>query len=219
VVSFCNLVVSQEVAKREGGNSLFAFSSLMICVLAMLLGFVALLRQKTYLDPKTNAPIEIELPLVGRMKANYPALTFIFVAAFFGFLAYSSQEIQPNQWSVTGSVGYADGTQLKQADWAALRITIDPVLYESTVNKRSAGHFTIAPALPAQTTFEDQINQITFILEGPTYLSCAFIPRQELDNWRDPSTRDKSLIRAMTQYSRALNGVKLNKFDSRDPQC
>ncbi len=188
MVSFCNLVVSQEVAKREGGNSLFAFSSLMICVLAMLLGFVALLRQKTYLDPK-------------------------------GFLAYSSQEIQPNQWSVTGSVGYADGTQLKQADWAALRITIDPVLYESTVNKRSAGHFTIAPALPAQTTFEDQINQITFILEGPTYLSCAFIPRQELDNWRDPSTRDKSLIRAMTQYSRALNGVKLNKFDSRDPQC
>ncbi len=153
MVSFCNLVVSQEVAKREGGNSLFAFSSLMICVLAMLLGFVALLRQKTYLDPKTNAPIEIELPLVGRMKANYPALTFIFVAAFFGFLAYSSQEIQPNQWSVTGSVGYADGTQLKQADWAALRITIDPVLYESTVNKRSAGHFTIAPALPKSPLF------------------------------------------------------------------
>src|SRR5580765_6879571 len=85
----------------EGGKSLFAICLLLIAGLALCLGFFALLRQHTYLDPKTNAPIEIELPLLGRMKANYPALIFPFIAALFGYLGYMSQEMQPTTWSVT----------------------------------------------------------------------------------------------------------------------
>jgi hypothetical protein len=187
----------------------------------MVLGFVALLRQNTYLDPKTNAPIEIELPLLGRMKANYPAVGFVFLAALCILVAYSSRKIPPTNWSVTGSVGYANGAPLKPADWDALQIKINPKRYEPTVKKDSIGHFTIAPALPDQTSFEDEILLVTFILDqSPTYLSCAFSPRQELDNFgKDATTRDKSLVKAATQYSRALKGAKLNKYDSSDPPC
>jgi hypothetical protein len=168
------------------------------------------------LDPKTNAPIEIELPLLGRMKANYPALIFPFIAALFGYLGYMSQEMQPTTWSVTGSVGYADGNPLSLADWQNLHIKVMPDRYDATVKRVSLGHFAIEPDLLPRTSFEKEIQSITFILDN---LSCQFIPKQEFGNWNDPSTRDKSLIKDVAQNSRALKGVKLNKYVSGDPPC
>jgi hypothetical protein len=199
---------------------LFAICLLLIAVLALCLGFVALLRQHTYLDPKTNAPIEIELPLLGRMKANYPALIFPFIAAFFGYLGFISREMPRTQWSVAGSVGYADGTLLNIADWKDLQIKVIPDRYNSTVNKDNAGRFAIDPALLDGFNFEDEITSVTFSLnKSPEYLSCQFSPKQEFDNWNDLSKREKSLIKDATQNSRMLKGVKLNKYDSGDPPC
>jgi hypothetical protein len=199
---------------------LFAICLLLIAVLALCLGFFALLRQHTYLDPKTNAPIEIELPLLGRMKANYPALIFPFIAAFFGYLGYISQETQRTPWSVAGSVNYADGTLLNIADWKDLQIKVIPDRYNSTVNKDNAGRFTIAPALLDGFNFEDEIISVTFSLnKNPEYLSCQFSPKQEYDNWNDLSKREKSLLRDAGQHSRMLKGVKLNKYNSGDPPC
>ena len=42
--------------------------------LCVLLGFVALLSSKIYIDDKTNAPTEVELPIIGKLKSNCPAL-------------------------------------------------------------------------------------------------------------------------------------------------
>jgi hypothetical protein len=200
---------------------LFAICLLLIAVLALCLGFFALLRQHTYLDPKTNAPIEIELPLLGRMKANYPALIFPFIAAFFGYLGFISRDLPSTQWSVAGTVGYADGNLLDSVDWNELQIKVIPDRYNSTVHKdNTGGHFTITPALPDGFKLEDEITSVIFSLnKSPEYLSCQFSPKQEFDNWNDGSKREKSLLIDAAQYSRMLKGVKLNKYNSGDPPC
>jgi hypothetical protein len=192
---------------------------LSVSVLALFLGFLALLRQKTYLDAKTNAPIEIELPIFGKMKANYPAVIFLFIAGLFGYLGYSARDLPRAQWSVVGSVGYANGTPLVDADWQKLQIKIVPDRYNYTVNKDSAGHFTIAPDLPDGINFEQEITSVIFSLSKDPYLSCRFSPKQELDNWNDPSKHGQSLITVVAQRSRVLKGVKLEKYDAGDPQC
>jgi hypothetical protein len=118
------------------------------------------------LDLKTNAPVEIELPLHGRMKANYPALIFPFIAAFFGYLGYISREMPRTQWSVAGTVGYADGNPVNGADWRELQIKVIPDRYNSTVSKDNAGErFKIAPAL----------------LDGFNSTTCAQIARFDLE--------------------------------------
>lgn len=200
---------------------MFAICLLLITVLALCLGFFALLRQHTYLDPKTYAPIEIELPLLGRMKANYPALIFPFIAAFFGYLGYISRDAPRTQWSVAGTVGYADGNLLDSVDWTELQIKVIPDRYNSTVHKDNAGgHFTITPALLDGFNFEDEITSVIFSLnKSSEYLSCQFSPQQEFDNWNDQSKREKSLLMGAAQYSRMLKGVKLNKYNSGDPPC
>ena len=57
--------------------------------LCFVLGFVALLKQKTYIDSQTNQPTEIELPFVGKLKSNFPALVFVVVGAFLAYSGWS----------------------------------------------------------------------------------------------------------------------------------
>ena len=57
-----------------------------LAAILIILGFIALLRQKTYIDSKTKQPTEIEITKLGKFKSNYPALAFVvlgFVLAFF----------------------------------------------------------------------------------------------------------------------------------------
>ena len=49
-----------------------------ISILLIILGFIALLKQKTYIDSKTQQPTKIKLPFFGEMITNFPALIFIF---------------------------------------------------------------------------------------------------------------------------------------------
>ena len=200
---------------------MFAICLLLIAVLALCLGFFALLRQHTYLDLKPNAPVEIELPLLGRMKANYPALIFPFIAAFFGYLGYIARDLPRTQWSVAGTVGYADGNLLNSTDWMALQIKVIPDRYNSTVSKDNAGgRFKIAPALLDGFNFEDEITSVIFMLnKSSEYLSCQFSPKQELDNWNDNSKRAQSVLQNAAQHSWMLRGVKLNKYNAGDPPC
>jgi hypothetical protein len=53
--------------------------------------FVALLKQKSYLDIRSGEIIEIEVPIFRKMKTNYPALIFVFLAGVFGYLWYQTE--------------------------------------------------------------------------------------------------------------------------------
>ena len=45
--------------------------------LSILLGFIALLSQNIYLHPETKDLTEVEVPILGRLRTNYPALVFV----------------------------------------------------------------------------------------------------------------------------------------------
>ena len=83
---------------------MLTYALLAVAVLAILLGFVALLKQKTYIDSATNQPSEFELPLVGKLKTNYPSL--LFVALGFGIVWQVAQGLDAGteEWSITGSL-------------------------------------------------------------------------------------------------------------------
>jgi hypothetical protein len=61
----------------------------MTCV---VMGFFALLKQKLYIDSKTNKATEVSLPIVGKMKTNYPALVFVLVGFAAMYPIYSFKQ-------------------------------------------------------------------------------------------------------------------------------
>ncbi len=61
-----------------------------IATLLIVLGFIALLTQKVYLDSTTQQPITIEVPFVGKMAANVPSLAFVFFGSHWPFMASST---------------------------------------------------------------------------------------------------------------------------------
>src|SRR5437773_751346 len=68
------------------------------------LGFVALLLQKTYLDPDTRKPTtEVEITNLGKLKTNYPALVFVFLGFAAAVFAFNKSDVKEKvHWSVQG---------------------------------------------------------------------------------------------------------------------
>ena len=64
--------------------------------LSILMGFIALLAQKIYMK-NNNEVSEIEIPLIGKMKFNYPALIFVFIGVVLIF--YSTQVLFPKYFT------------------------------------------------------------------------------------------------------------------------
>jgi hypothetical protein len=83
---------------------------LILAAFAIVLGFVALLCSKIYvIDNGTGKATEVDLPLVGKMKTNYPALVFILVGTALAtyslnqpYLFLDSQ--QPVLWNIKGQL-------------------------------------------------------------------------------------------------------------------
>lgn len=61
--------------------------------------------QKTYIDSQTNEPTEIELPLIGRLRSNFPALVFVVVGALLAYAGWSKPpaDLGEEPWTITGS--------------------------------------------------------------------------------------------------------------------
>lgn len=72
-----------------------------ISILSIVLGFIALLAQKTYINPETNEPSEVEIPFIGKIKTNYPAVIFVFLGFAAALHAFNKSE---PQFPLTGKV-------------------------------------------------------------------------------------------------------------------
>jgi hypothetical protein len=81
-----------------------------IAGLSIILGFIALLKQKTYLDPKTNEPTSVEISNIGKMKSNYPALVFAFLGFALAVIAMLNRDVpvvpKPGKvnWTIQGTI-------------------------------------------------------------------------------------------------------------------
>jgi hypothetical protein len=126
-----------------------------IGIVLIVLGFVALVTQKIYIDPRTNAPTEIEVPILGKMKANYPALVFVFlgsVIAFYGMNRYT--EAPKVRWHIAGTVV----TKLAHINWQETQIELSPTLTHY-IDPQS-GQFTIDLDIEGNRTFEEAVQTI-----------------------------------------------------------
>ena len=76
-----------------------------ISISSIILGFVALILQKTYLDPETQKPTEVEVPVIGKLKTNYPALVFVFLGFAGAFYSFQRSQVKEKvQWTIQGSL-------------------------------------------------------------------------------------------------------------------
>jgi hypothetical protein len=134
-----------------------------LAAFCFLLGFIALLKQKTYVDSQTNRPTEVELPLVGKLKSNYPALVFVAVGAFLAYLGGSkpSVELGEEDWTIIGSFVAPKNVTVK---WEEGNLALMPNSVHPAVH--SDGNFEIQVSIPKGKTFEDIVSAIIYT-NGP----------------------------------------------------
>jgi hypothetical protein len=123
------------------------------------LGFVALLMQKTYLDAKTRKPIEIKVPVLGKMKTNYPALAFVFLGAFLAYVGFvNSFPPRRVEWTLTGSLKHPDN---KRVDWPRGH---DLALIPTTIKERVGdnGDFELVAMIDEGKRIEDVFELLVF---------------------------------------------------------
>lgn len=92
------------LAQREVLTLINAWVPYTLAGLCMILGFIALLLQKTYIDSQTSQLTEVDLPLVGKLKTNYPALAFVIFGVFLaGYTLSKTTDVGTDLWDVQGS--------------------------------------------------------------------------------------------------------------------
>lgn len=137
------------------------FNELAMYVLSALilaLGGVSLFVQKVYkVDQETGEKIEIELPLLGKLKTNYPALAFAFIGAGLAVFTFNRTCELKDQWVISGQFKTPDSGAI---DWTKGVLTLYPKQFNHSLDPD--GSFHIELNLPRGRKFEDVIGQISY---------------------------------------------------------
>ncbi len=170
--------------------------------LSVLLGFVALLTQKIYIDSSTNQPTDVDIPFFGKLKTNYPALIFVFL----GFaMAYATLNkcypIGKTQWVITGSFKAPDGKNIRWEQGSGVVIPSD---YRMDVNKD--GVFEIDALIEEGKQFEDVIERIVYTHNCG---SQSVVPKAEYDAYKGGK---ESLIKSVTKSTREYRPIPITLY-------
>jgi hypothetical protein len=145
------------------------------------MGFVALLKQKLYIDSKTKQPTEVSLPFLGKMKTNYPALVFVFVgaAAMYEIYSFKQPDVDDKtEYLVTGKIQLANASTIggspsgvASPDFSKGSIVPYPRDISDT-NIESSGNFLFTIKIPKQKKFEDEIQILQ--LTHPNFVGSVY---------------------------------------------
>lgn len=164
-----------------------------IGVILFVLGFFALMAQRIYIDPQTNAPSEIEVPILGKMKANYPALVFAFLGAVIVIVGFSKHEGDDSvSWLIDGEI-ISDTPGI---NWRDGQLAIFPENTELEINE--TGQFRIKHKIKKGRTVEDVIERIQYTNPAGTIL---IVPKDALEQ-HSKHGGGNSVIAALTSTSR-----------------
>lgn len=173
-----------------------------ISLLSIILGFIALLTQRIYIDPATNKPTEIEVPIFGKMKTNYPALVFVFIGSLLAYTTFdksyerSLEKPSPQKvdWEITGSFKIpAEDTV--NIDWMRGRVNFFPCNIKNT-NLGDKGTFKIWVEIDEGKNFEDEYEKISLDHNGA---GATIFTDQEYDKY---IKKEESLIKNATKKAR-----------------
>lgn len=135
----------------------FAFG---LSVLLIVLGFVALLKQKTYLDAATQQPVQVEIPVIGKVKTNYPALIFVLLGFAMGWSAFEkSFPPRKAEWTVKGTF---KNPSTNKVEWKAGTLTLTPSDLNTTLYDQ--GSFEMTALIDEGKSIEDVYETLDFSL-------------------------------------------------------
>jgi len=176
-----------------------------IGTLLIVFGFAALISQRIYLDPNTQSPIEVELPMFGKMKANYPALVFVLLGFALTVTGLNlSHKLVP--WYVSGTiVANTAGIKLEEG-----HLEVFPRGLEKKIGPD--GKFTIEVQLEEGETFESVIQWFDYSVQDGG--SVQIRTQEELDKFNQCVKKQNpcsSQLIATTKNSRTYE-VHLTQF-------
>ena len=171
---------------------------LAIAVLLIVLGFVALLKQKLYVDSETGQVTEVEVPLLGKLRTNAPAIAFVVFGSAITFGAMKSNEQRLDRlsddlrvdagatetWTINGRLqlpsdvvgtsvdcGYSQGPCISLQD-GTLRLIESPI---EDLQVADNGEFLFEVEVPKGLAFEDwMVNRIVYEHRGLTGMVTLF---------------------------------------------
>jgi hypothetical protein len=195
--------------------------ALILATLSILLGFVALLTSRIYLVKDSN--VEVEVPVFGKLKANYPAVIFVFfgaLLAWYGLKTHNelaAQQIEAqrqldiskasapgdDEWSISGRLLAPGG---KPIDWGRGVFTL--IFGSPQVKHTAAGGFEIHLRIKHGQDFEEYVQQIDYTHDRG---SAKIFPKKELDAYR--ASPSSSRLLEATPTTRVYKPMQLEVFE------
>lgn len=182
-------------------DSLTLLGGGVLSFISITLGFVALLKQKTYINEETQKPTEVELPFWGKMKTNYPSLIFVFLGFAFAFYVVHTAQNATHVWHIEGRFTSDNPNQ----KWTPAYLVLEPRV-EPTI-KWNTGVFTINVEIPRGKTFEEVYSVIGYT-DGN--LSATIPVSQALEDYQTGGTK---YIEIAKEFYRRYKPVKLRNQD------
>jgi len=144
-----------------------------IAALSIVLGFIALLKQKTYLDPRTNEPTSVEISNMGKMKSNYPALVFAFLGFALAVIAMLNRDApvvpKPGKvdWTIQGTIKNPKfDSSIDYSDF-----TVELAEPEVYCKIESDGKYRIKLQLDSGQQLESKYNRLEFSTGDDKYVN------------------------------------------------
>ena len=174
-----------------------------ISISSIILGFVALILQKTYLDPETQKPTEVEVPVIGKLKTNYPALVFVFLGFAGAFYSFQRSQVKEKvQWTIQGSL--VDSAH-RIKDWSDGEFKVIPTNTETAIDN-STGKYKITISIDKGRRFEDEIKCIMYSNKDG---NAQLYPDTEYKNWR---SKKPSLLSNDVEFTRFYKPLLVSNF-------
>jgi hypothetical protein len=136
-------------------NLILAFA---VSLVFVVLGFIALLKQKTYLDNNTRQPVEVDVPVLGKVKTNYPAIVFVVLGFALAFTAFEKTfPARKTEWRILGTLKHPSN---QRVDWPAGTLALVPT--EMRVSLSPQGRFEISALVEEGKSIEDVYETLDF---------------------------------------------------------
>lgn len=178
-----------------------------ISLIAIVLGFIALLKQKTYIDTNTNKVTEVSLPFLGKFKSNYPSLFFLVIGgslAFFVFdRSYYNSTDNTTEWNISGRL-VDTSNSIENFSFGELKVI--PRRIESKVSPE--GKFEIVMQIKDGVKFEDEVECIDYTYRG---LSVNLLTAAEKE--KKEKKDNTSLLKVLGNRTRVYGKIIVNKID------
>ncbi len=137
----------------------FLYIILGLATLSLVLGFIALLTQKIYIDEKTLQPTNISIPLIGKMKTNYPSLVFVFAGLLLVYFAMNKLPLPTENHVVSGVLQ----SSKEDVKWTEGELVVSP---SKMINKKiwKNGRFEITYEVEKGKRFDEVVDSIKYTL-------------------------------------------------------